>query len=149
VPARRSCNTVAVAALRRVSGAVWIGVDRDDMPAAQCFTGNSDIVLTPAWRLPSGVAGEKRSRAWVLERLAAEYGVAARDHWELGGPYRPSPGVTPETVFPIAVEVQDDSGGERSLEWLRLDDLVRHIELVQDGHLRVVALRSAHAVGLL
>jgi SAM-dependent methyltransferase len=149
VPTARSSNTIAVAALRRASGAVWIAVDCDDMPAAQCFTGNSDIVVAPAWRLPHEITSETRARRWVFERLRAEYGAVARDCWELGGPYRPSPGVTPETVFPIAVELESDAPAPRQLEWLRLDDLIRHISLIVDGHLRVVALRAAHAVGLL
>jgi hypothetical protein len=99
--------------------------------------------------LPKAIATEAPARRWVLERLADEYGAVARDHWELGGPYRPSPGVTPETVFPIAVEVQEEMSAAHALEWLRLDELVRHLELISDGHLRIVALRAAHATGLL
>jgi hypothetical protein len=37
-------------------GEVWIGIDDDDLPAAQCFHGNSEILVAPAWRLPREVA---------------------------------------------------------------------------------------------
>ncbi len=149
VPARHGSNTVAVAVLRKSAGHVFIGVDEDDLPAVQCFTGNSDCVVAPAWRLPKSIRTPTLARRFALERLGAEYGAAVREVWELGGPYRPSPGVTPETVFPIAVEVTSDTGTPRSLVWLELAELVRELAGAKDGHLRIVALRAAHAVGLI
>src|SRR6185503_13582379 len=105
-PIPLSTNTVAVALLANVRGEVLMGVDEDDLPAAQGFRGNSNLIVTPAWRLPAEVTTLSSARAWIAERLVAEYGLEIGETWELGGAYRPSPGLTAETVFPLAVEVK-------------------------------------------
>ena len=70
--------------------------------------------------------------------------------WDLGGRYHPSPGVTPEVVYPMAVEVAAERpAAARALAWVRLDDAVRGLSHLHDGHLRVVVLRAAHALGRL
>ncbi|MCA9514240.1 MAG: class I SAM-dependent methyltransferase [Myxococcales bacterium] len=152
IPARHRAETVAVAVLRRFEGEVWLGVDDDDLPAAQCFDGRSDLLVTPAWRLPRGkVATLRELSRFVRRRLRAEYGVVvAGREVPLGGSYHPSPGVTPEVVHPVAVAVADEAaGGVRALTWVRLADAVERRDLLVDGHLRVVALRAAHALGLI
>jgi SAM-dependent methyltransferase len=145
-PIPLSSNTVAVALMARVGGEVVMGVDEDDLPAAQGFRGNSNLVVTPAWRLPADVQTASRARAWIAQRLNSEYGLAIGETWELGGAYRPSPGLTPETVFPLAVEVIDCREGRRSLDWVPLSSLVAHRAELPDGHLRVMMLRAAHAL---
>src|SRR5213078_3031827 len=137
---------VAVALLARVGDEVLMGVDEDDLPAAQGFRGNSNLVVTPAWRLPADVTTISRARAWIAHRLATEYGLEIGETWELGGSYRPSPGLTPETVFPLAVEVTGRRDGERPLDWVPLSSLVAHRAELPDGHLRVMMLRAAHAL---
>ncbi len=149
VPRPLSFNTVATAPLRRRGAEVWLGLDDDDLPAAQCFTGNSQLLVAPAWRLPHAVTSLTSAWKWTRERLEEEYGVASGEIWELGGRYHPSPGVTPEAVYPIAVEVSEESAGLRQLTWVRLADALAHLEQLVDGHLRIVALRAAHALGLL
>jgi SAM-dependent methyltransferase len=149
LPRPLSTNTIAMAALMRCDGEVLIGVDDDDLPAAQCFGGNSQLLVAPAWRLPHGVSGIERSRRWTLAKLGESYGLRTGAVWELGGPYLPSPGVTPEMVFPLAVEVLDYRGAALELRWVRLSDAVESRAALQDGHLRIVALRAAHALGLL
>ena len=145
-PVPLGTNTVAVALLARVGGEVLMGVDEDDLPAAQGFRGNSNLVVTPAWRLPADIATISRARAWIAHRLATEYGLEIGQTWELGGSYRPSPGLTPETVFPLAVEVTGRRDGERPLDWVPLSSLVAHRAELPDGHLRVMMLRAAHAL---
>ena len=139
-------NTVAVALLARVRDEVLMGVDEDDLPAAQAFRGNSNLVVTPAWRLPADVMTISRARAWIAHQLATEYGLEIGETWELGGSYRPSPGLTAETVFPLAVEVTGRRDGGRSLAWVPLSSLVAHRADLPDGHLRVAMLRAAHAL---
>jgi SAM-dependent methyltransferase len=152
VPIRLGPSTVAVALLARAGDQLLMGIDDDDLPAAQGFSGNSNLLVTPAWRLPRQVAGTGAARAWIGERLAQEYGITACNVWDLGGPYRPSPGLTPETVFPLAVEVAsvggDPRGDCRKLRWLPLPLLVERRASLQDGHLRVLLLRAAHALGV-
>jgi hypothetical protein len=81
---------------------------------------------------------------WVHARLAAELGVTPVASWTLGGRYHPSAGVTPEVVYPRAVEVH----GDGQLLWVPLADVVAAEDRLTDGHLRVVALRAAHALGV-
>jgi SAM-dependent methyltransferase len=144
-----SSNSIAAALLRSSGGDAWIGLDDDDLPAAQCFHGNSQILVAPAWRLPRALEGMNAARDWLRERLAREYGVRCGEIWELGGRYHPSAGVTPEVVYPLAVHVTGEGEGARGLRWVRVRDAVENLADLTDGHLRVVALRAAHALGLL
>ncbi len=66
--------------------------------------------------------------------------------WELGGAYSPSPGLTPESVFPMATEVSGVRDGGRSLCWVPLAELLARRAELPDGHLRVMLLRAAHAL---
>jgi len=149
VPRDLSTNTVAVAVLLQHRGEILVGVDDDDLPAAQCFSGNSQILVAPAWRLPRDVRSSTPARAWILERLKEEYGVTCDAVWTLGGRYHPSPGLTPEVVHPLAVEACELGRGRSTLHWVPLGDLVACREQIVDGHLRIVVMRAAHALGLM
>jgi SAM-dependent methyltransferase len=141
--------TLVAAPLRKHAGEVWIGLDDDDLPAAQCFEGHSELLVAPAWRLPRDVKTMTPALAWMRRRLAAEYGVETGAAWELGGRWHPSPGSTPEVVHAVAVEVKEETPAARRLEWVRLADAVANRDALRDGHLRAAVLRSAHAVGVL
>lgn len=52
VPRSLSHNSIATALLRRDEDTIWIALDDDDLPAAQSFTGNSELLVAPAWRCP-------------------------------------------------------------------------------------------------
>lgn len=151
LPSKHRAESVAVAVLRRADGELWLGVDDDDLPAPQCFDGRSDLLVTPAWRLPRAVDSLRGLSRFVRERLLAEYGVSVwGSEVALGGSYHPSPGVTPELVHPLAVAVADEAPGAlRALTWVPLADAVRRREALLEGHLRVVALRAAHALGVI
>jgi hypothetical protein len=141
--------TIVAAPLRRHAGQAWIGLDDDDLPAAQCFEGHSELLVAPAWRLPRSVTSMTSARAWVRERLAAEYGASTGDVWELGGRWHPSPGATPEVVHAVAIEVTEERDAPRRLCWVPLADAVASRAHLRDGHLRIVALRAAHALGVI
>lgn len=144
-----SLNTVVAALLCRAQGRVLLGVDDEDRPAAQCFDGYSNLVVAPAYRLPREATTLDSVKRVLCDRLADEFGVKAGETWELGGHYHPSAGTTPESVHPVAVEVLADVGGRRRLTWVALEALLEQPALLPDGHLRVVAFRAAHALGLL
>lgn len=146
VPKTRSAGTVATAPLACIGGVIHIGLDDDDLPAAQAFNGQSNLLVAPAWRLTAEVRSRASARARIIERLANEYGVSVGEIFELGGAYHPSAGATPEVVFPWAVEVVEATG---SLRWVPLAEVARGRAALRDGHLRIVALRAAHALGLL
>lgn len=149
-PSQRSTTTVACALLASIGGEVYIGIEDDDLPAAQAFRGSSSLWVCPAWRLPPGTTSMAAAYGFVQERLRREYGVDAHARWDLGGAYYPSLGLSPEVVFPMAIEVQPcDVPGNRTLTWVGVRDLVRQRSLIQDGHLRIALLRAAHACGVL
>jgi hypothetical protein len=147
LPRHHSSNSVAVALLRRAGGVTYLGLDDDDLPAAQCFSGHSDLWVAPAWRIPVEALGIGRARRFVAERLRVEFGIACRGMFDLGGRYHPSMGLTPEVVYPLAVDAGTDTRGSRSLSWVPLGEVVAKRAMFGDGHLRVVALRAAHALG--
>ncbi|WP_437724423.1 methyltransferase domain-containing protein [Sorangium sp. So ce861] len=166
VPRPLGALTVSTALLARApSGEVVLGVDDHDLPAAQSFSGNSELLVAPAWRLPRSARTLAEAEAFVRARLLVEYGVDAGEAVELGGAYRPSAGLTPELVQPIAFVVTGVSAEAppapsaaappaapvsappRRLHWVPLTALVAGREHLPDGHLRVVALRAAHALG--
>ncbi|MDF3066501.1 MAG: hypothetical protein K0R38_2102 [Polyangiaceae bacterium] len=149
VPGPLSTNTVACAVLRRVRDAVLLGLDEDDLPAVQIFGGSSAIWVTPAWRLPRSVRARSEAEAWTRRQLESGYGVEVARFHELGGRYHPSAGVTPEIVFPYAVEARPVRAAERRLSWAPLAEVIAQLPSFREGHLRVVALRAAHALGLL
>jgi hypothetical protein len=150
VPRPLSSNTATVALLARVNDEVLLGIDDDDLPAAQCFNGSSAVLVAPAWRLPHRIASPTPMKDWVRSRLSAEYGLDVCELWELGGRYHPTPGATPEVVHPLAAWVSEKSDGRRALHWVPLAELARGPEeLLVDGHLRIAALRAAHALRLL
>jgi SAM-dependent methyltransferase len=148
VPRELGTLTVAVAAIRRSGDRIFMAVDDDDLPAAQCFAGNSNVLVAPAWRLPRSVASLGAMRAFVGERFAAEHALAVSDTMELGGRYLPSPGVTPEVVYPLLALVSPTGAPARALAWVPLEDLVAGQASIPHGHLRILALRAAHALGL-
>lgn len=147
VPNTFSANTVAIALLWRHDDTIFIGLEQDDVPAAQCFVGNSNLLTAPAWRLPHGVSGRQESRRWLTQRLGTEYGLEVHALWALGGRYHPSPGATPETVYPLAASVSGPAHPD--LHWVNLRAVLGGRESLRDGHLRVVLMRTAHALGIL
>jgi len=149
VPRTLSANSVATALLRRSGDDVLIAVDDDDLPAAQAFNGNSALLVAPAWRLPFNVSSPSSMRRWLLERIDIEYGLRGTSAWELGGRYHPTPGLTPEAVYPLAIEVDELRSAPPNLHWVKLRELIAEESAMLDGHLRVVAFRAAHALGLL
>ncbi len=144
VPRPLSERTISVALLRRMGGQVYIGLDDDDLPAAQCIRGNSEIWVTPAWRLPHRIRGLGAGRDFAFARLREEYGVKVGESAWLGGRYHPSTGATPEVVHPLAVEAAEVGTGQRALTWVPVHALLNAPRWLADGHLRIAVERCAH-----
>ena len=146
LPGPLSTNTIAAAPLWRSGDQVYIGIADDDLPAAQAMSGNSQLLVAPAWRLPRDFATTTPARAWIADRLRSDYGLRCGDTFELGGPFHPSPGLSPEAVWPVAFEVLAHAPAPHALLWLPLADLAASPDLLTDGHLRVVTRRASHAL---
>ncbi len=149
VPRQRSLCTIACTLVRRTEQGVLLGIDDDDLPAAQLFNGNSNLLVAPAWRVPRDRSTMTPARSFVRARLVEEYGLEVGRMWELGGRYHPSAGVTPEVVYPLAVEILGQGAAPRPLSWVPLEELVEARRELADGHLRIGVLRVAHALGKL
>ncbi len=148
VPKKASANTVSVMPVFRSNGRVFVGLEQRDLPAAQRFSGSSCLTTNPAWRLPKTVEHGDDVAAFLREHLATDCGLDARKIMKLGGRYFPSPGVTPEMVYPYAVEIDAASIATSELSWVALDELLAARKGVTDGHLLVGLYRLAHALGV-
>lgn len=136
-PTRFSCQTLALLPMCWHQSQWWVGLDLDELPAAQAFSGNSTLWVAPAWRLPTEIAGLGEAQRWVAARLAEQSGEQVLEWAPLGGPYFPSPGLTPELVYPYAVRVQPGR-----LAYFPLHEAISRWESLLDGHLRGLLLRA-------
>jgi hypothetical protein len=71
-----------------------------------------------------------------------------RDSFAIGGPFFPSPGVTPEIVYPWAVDVSSLGNGPYVLSWVPLQQLVDGFAHLKEGHLRTLVSRLSRALGM-
>ncbi|HNJ43760.1 MAG TPA: hypothetical protein PKZ53_24980, partial [Acidobacteriota bacterium] len=148
-PRRYSRNTVVIAPFIKTTAGVFLAVQHRDLPAAQYFTGNSMLVVAPGWRVPFEVTTQWELPTFIEANLKREFGVTARMIQELGGPYFPTPGATPEIVYPFAVELAAQSLEASSLHLVGINEFLNQLESIEDAHLLIVGLRLAHALGFL
>jgi len=147
IPRKLSSNTLVALPILKTSIGIFVGVEHRDLPAVQTFSGSSAIATSPAWRLPATLTHKSHLTAFVEVAMKRDFGVSVVKSWELGGCYYPSPGVTPETVFPFVVEVDHSSLESSTLHFTSIDNLASSIELIQDAHLAVAVNRLVHALG--
>jgi ubiquinone/menaquinone biosynthesis C-methylase UbiE len=139
---------VALPVLRTERG-VFVGVEQRDLPAAQTFGGSSLVAAAPAWRAPSSVRHLSDASTFLNEALRRDFRLSGRRAWELGGAYFPTSGVTPEAVYPFAVEVEAGGGVTTTLQFTPLPELIAKSDLIRDAHLLIAAHRLAHALRVL
>ncbi|HVG39214.1 MAG TPA: methyltransferase domain-containing protein [Pyrinomonadaceae bacterium] len=147
LPRSLSNNTLVVLPVVRTEGGVFVGIEHRDLPAVQSFSGNSGIATAPAWRLPPTVTHQSEIPSFLKGALERDFGLRPYRAWELGGPYFPTPGITPEIVYPYAVEVEP--GGDSKLRFIHVEEISAQFDLLQDAHLLIAAYRLAHALGKL
>jgi hypothetical protein len=128
---------------------VLIGLEQRDLPAVQSFSGGSRIASSPAWRLPDSVDHWMVLPAFLSEAMRRDFNISVVQTWELGGSYFPSPGVTPEVVYPFVAEVDASQIHLGSLTFMEIDDLKNRIDSIQEGHLMITACRLLHALDAL
>ncbi len=149
VPRHLSKNTVAAIPFFLSGGGVFIGIEFRDLPAPQSFTNNSSIGCTPAWRLPSEIEHKFDLAPFLEAAFPRDFNVAVNQTWELGGSYFTSAGITPEVVYPFAVELVAADLGDTDLKFFELNELLANAEQIQDAHLLILLNRLAHALGAL
>lgn len=147
LPQKATLNTVAVAPLWKHAEQVYLGLVDEDLPAAQCFSGHSNHLQAPAWRLPKSVTEMEGMDLYLREALERENGLTVRSAYQLGGPYFPSPGVTPEIAYPWAVDVSAHQTARCAIAWVPLRELVSGFHHLKEGHLRTLVSRVWRALG--
>ena len=144
LPKTFSLQTAAVILLWRSPQETYVGLVDDDFPAAQCFRGHSNLWVTPAWRLPVDTANLDQAQRFVKEKLDQEMNLITEQFFALGGPYHPSPGSTPEVVYPFACEARPEHS--RGLTWVSLAHLISRFTELRDGHLKTLLSRASRAL---
>ncbi|HJQ32483.1 MAG TPA: methyltransferase domain-containing protein [Pyrinomonadaceae bacterium] len=148
-PKELSHNTLTALPVLKTERGVFVGVEHRDLPAAQTFCGSSLIAAAPAWRLPQTITHLSELAPFLNEALRRDFGLRVRRAWELGGAYFPTSGVTPEVVYPFAVEVEAVEGATTTLQFTPLPELMDKSDLIRDAHLLIAAHRLAHALQIL
>lgn len=148
-PDRLSNNTLVALPTFSTAQGVFVGIEHRDLPAVQSFSGSSNMAAAPAWRLPPTVTHLSEVPNFLKGALRKDFDLDTRRVWELGGAYLPTSGVTPEVVYPFAIEVNADECSGAGLQFLLLSELTAQPELLRDAHLLVATYRLAHALGVL
>ena len=148
-PRRLSDSTLVVLPVVRTEQGVLVGIEGRDLPAVQSFSGSSSIAVAPAWRLPLTVKHQSDLLPFLKGALARDWNLRASRAWELGGPYFPTSGVTPEVVYPYVSEVTPVEALDSALRFIHMDEITGKVSLLQDAHLLIAIYRLAHALGVL
>jgi predicted O-methyltransferase YrrM len=148
LPRDLSLSTVVAVPVAKINGEIFIGIELRDLPAVQAFSGSSRIATAPAWRLPRAVQHWTELPAFLTAAMRRDFNVRTMHVWELGGSYMPSPGVTPEVVYPFVAEVEANGMEASNLHFVELNDLRSRIDAIQEGHLLITACRLFHALGI-
>lgn len=149
VPKNLGISVASAFPVARVNGEIYLGLERRHLPTVQINEGSSGLIAAPAWRLPKEITNFDQAVEFMSTRLNENFGLKAIQVQPLGSSYHPTPGLTPETKYPMMVEVDAETIGKSKLEWVLLKDLINHRAQIKDGQLLVGALRLAHALGLL
>ncbi len=148
VPTGASRHTALALPLISDGRTVWVGLEERDLPAVQQFTRSSLISVCPAVRLPHAVTSRNDIPAALEDELETFFGMEIGKWWELGGAYFPTPGVTPEIVYPFAVELSVSSASRlKNITFTPLADLLALLDVIHDAHTLIALLRLAHALG--
>ncbi len=149
VPKSLSKNTVAAIPFVQTASEILVGIELRNLPAPQRFSGNSQIFCVPAWRLPFAVAHKFDLESFLREKFPQDFKASIEQSWELGGAFFTSAGITPEIVYPLAVELSAESLGATDLKFFSLKDLLAHSDRITDAHLLILLNRLAHSLGFL
>jgi ubiquinone/menaquinone biosynthesis C-methylase UbiE len=149
VPKNFSKNTVAAIPFVKTADETFVGIEFRDLPAPQRFTGSSHLACVPAWRLPFEVKHKFDLESFLQERLPIDFYVEANKFWELGGSFFTSAGITPEVVYPLAVELKTVDLAKADLRFFKIENLLDNSDKIQDAHLLILLNRLAHALGFL
>jgi len=146
-PKNYSDNTVLGMPVVTDGGEIFAAIEvRTDLPLVQLFYREQKLAAVPAFRLERSVRDLDQTREVLGAKLEESFGIVPRSTWRLGGKYHPSPGCTPEVVYPFLVEVDLSASRPREVVWTPLRNLIEHAASIRDGHLLTALFRAAHAL---
>ena len=148
-PARLSDNTVSVIPVINTKAGVFVGLETRDLPVPQIHDGDSRIMVVPAFRLEREVMNLDEAREAAALKMKKWFNAGAKKFRHLGGKYKSSAGCSPETVYPLLMEVDASTALDSCLSWFRLEDLMAGIDRIRDGHTLTCLWRLAHALSKL
>ncbi len=149
VPKNFSKNTVAAIPFFQTEHKTFVGIEFRSLPAPQRFSGSSHLACVPAWRLPFSVEHKFDLEPFLCERFPIDFRAEINQVWELGGSYFTSAGVTPEVVYPLAVELKMGNLINADLHYFEIEELLENSDKIDDAHLLILLNRLAHALGKL
>lgn len=149
VPKNFSKNTVAAIPFIKTETSFLVGIETRDLPAPQNFSGSSHLACVPAWRLSFEIEHKFDLEKFLREKFPKDFNVSLNKTWELGGSYFTSAGITPEIVYPLAVEIDAENPGETELKFFDLKRLLENSDRIQDAHLLILLNRLAHCFGVI
>jgi SAM-dependent methyltransferase len=149
VPKNFSKNTVAAIPFLQTENGIFVGIEFRDLPAPQRFTGSSHLACVPAWRLPKSIEHKFDLETFLREKFPKDFNAEINKTWELGGSFFTSAGITPEIVYPLAVELNAEVLGKTDLKFFDLTTLLDNLDKIQDAHLLISLNRLAHGLGFL
>ncbi len=147
VPKHFSKNTVAAIPFVQTENGTFIGLEFRHLPAPQRFNQSSHLACVPAWRLPFSVKHKFDLEPFLRESFPMDFGIEVRNIWELGGSYFTSAGITPEIVYPSAVELKTDDLMKADLRYFEIGELLSYSNKIEDAHFLILLNRLAHALG--
>lgn len=149
VPKKFSKNTIAAIPFIKTETEILVGIETRDLPAPQGFSGSSHLACFPAWRLPLEIEHKFDLENFLREKFPKDFNVEFKKFWELGGSYFTSAGITPEIVYPTAVELDAENLAETDLKFYAPEPLLENSDKIQDAHLLILLNRLGHALGFL
>lgn len=147
LPKHFSKNTVAAIPFIKTENNVFIGIEFRDLPAPQRFNESSHLACVPAWRLPFSIEHKFDIEPFLRERFPIDFRAETNKFWELGGSFFTSAGVTPEIVYPFAVELNAEKLTKADLHYFEIGELLEFSDKIDDAHLLILLNRLAHALG--
>ncbi len=149
IPRTFSEHTIVTIPVIKTGEDIFIGLENRKLPAPEIFGMNAYLPCVPAWRLPKSVTHIQELDPFVKSAMKKDFNLTVNFSRELGGAYFASPGITPELVYPFAVEVDADDASNSALKWISANDLIANIDKVSDAHTIIAAYRLANATKLL
>jgi hypothetical protein len=145
----QSLSLLPIARVRGADGKeeVVIGLETVDLPAVQEKTGSSRFITIPTARIPNSARTMDEMDRFGQEILAREHGHSIRQVCSLGGKYVVSPGVTPEVIYPLLVEVNIARSDSGSLVWVPLREFITRNPDVRSAQLLTSTYRALHMLG--